>query len=277
MIFQSFDLHIDYKKANCEPSSQHPRLDCYIPDVSCEPELHEKRPALVVCPGGGYGMCSEREGEPIALKFAAMGIPAFVLWYSVAPARFPAALLEACESIAIVRRHAAEWHIDPENIHIAGFSAGGHLTATVGTMWNRPFVTDALGYHNEEHRPNGLALCYAVISAYAECGHVGSFQNLLGHTPDEKETAEFSCEKQVGKQTPRSFIWHTCDDPVVPVLNSIRFAEALERCKIPFELHVYPHGQHGLALGDAVTGYGMCEPDVTDWTERCARWMFRKN
>ena len=275
MIFKSFDLQIDYAKAGCEPSAQHPRLDCYIPDISCEPELHEKRPAFVVCPGGGYSMCSEREGEPIALKFAAMGIPSFVVWYSVAPARYPAALLEACEAIAIVRSHAAEWKIDPDNIHIGGFSAGGHLTATVGTMWNRSIVCDTLGHHNGEHRPNGLVLCYPVISAEPDGKHIGSFENLLGHTPSAEEVEAFSCEKQVGVHTPCAFIWHTFDDQIVSVMNSLRFAEALERYSIPFELHVYPHGPHGLALGEPVTGYCAVEPDVTDWPERCARWMFK--
>ena len=274
MIFKSFDLLVDYRKAGCEPSDQHPRLDCYIPDISCEPELHDKRPAFVVCPGGGYSMCSPREGEPIALKFAAQGIPSFVVWYSVLPARFPAALLEACEAIAIVRRHAAEWNIDPDNIHIGGFSAGGHLTASVGTMWNRDVICGALGYHAEEHKPNGLVLCYPVISARKESRHIGSFENLLGHSPDEQEIRDFSCDELVGPQTPRSFLWHTFDDPVVSVTNSLLFAQALERNGIPFELHVYPRGPHGLALGNEVTGYGLCEPDVTDWTERCARWMF---
>lgn len=273
MLYQTLDICVNYEKANCARTAHQPKLDCYVPVVSCEPELHEKRPAVVVCPGGGYGMCSPREAEPIALAFASRGIPAFVLWYSVAPMRFPGALLEACEAVAEVRRHAKEWNIDPDRIAVCGFSAGGHLTGTVGTLWNQDFVCDTLGYHNEEHRPNALILSYAVLSAEPDALHGGSFQNLLGHDPEVEEQQLLSCEKQVGKHTPPAFIWHTYDDPVVPVRNSLWFADAMAKNEVPFELHVYPHGPHGLALGTEVTGYNISEPDVVEWVDRCAKWL----
>lgn len=273
MLHQVLDICVDYRKAGVDPIGFQPTLACYVPDVSPEIDAELRRPAVLVCPGGGYHFTSDREAEPIALAFAARGIAAFVLRYSVAPMRFPGALLEACEAVAVIRRHAADWRLDPAKIAVCGFSAGGHLAGSVGVHWNHGFVKDALGYRAGEHRPNALLLCYAVLSARADARQEDSYRNLFGGAPTEAECELTSCERQVSADTPPCFLWHTCDDPVVPASNSLVFAEALSAAGVPFELHVYPHGQHGLALANAVTGAFAVEPDCQDWPDRAARWL----
>ena len=184
------------------------------------------RPAMIICPGGAYERCSLREGEPVALKFMEKGCQCFVLDYSVAPVRFPAALRQLAMAVAWVREHAADWDIDPQRVFVCGFSAGGHLAASLGVFWNRPFVYGYLGLAGERVRPDGLILSYPVICA-GSFAHEGSMVNLgireqidLGggsQAQGEELKALFSLEKQVHGQVPPTFLWHTQSDGSVPV------------------------------------------------------------
>lgn len=234
-----------------------------------------RRPAVIVCPGGGYEYRSAREGEPIALSFAAAGFCAAVLHYSAGEAKFPTALLELASATALLRSRADEWNIDPDKIFVCGCSAGGHLCASLGTLWNRDFVKDALGYKCGEHRPNGMILCYPVITS-GEKAHRPSFETLLGENSDNAELLELvSAEKQVSCDTPPTFLWHTFTDDVVPVENSLLMAAALAAHSIPFELHVFPSGPHGLALANSLTACGNPDyivPECQSWTDMAVRW-----
>ncbi len=168
----------------------------YILDpVSVAPK--RLRPAVVVCPGGGYAFCSDREAEPVVMQFLSMGYHCFCLYYSVAPENhFPVSIWEAAKAVAIVREHSEEWLVDPEQIYICGFSAGGHLACSLGMFWNRKFVWEPLGLTAEQVRPDGMILGYPVISS-GPFAHRGSFECLL-RTEGQKMTAEEYFRKYVG-------------------------------------------------------------------------------
>lgn len=256
----------------CEINSAGVPLSLYFPEQCSGPE---PRPAVIVCPGGGYRSLSDREGEPVALRFAAAGFCAAVLHYSIGSAKFPTALLELASAVAVIRSRAAEWNISPDEIFVCGFSAGGHLCASLGTLWNRDFVADALGYSNKEHRPDGMILSYPVITS-GESAHRSSFEILLGEkVADEKLLELVSAEKQVNSGTPPTFLWHTAEDKTVPVENSLCMASALAKHGIPFELHVFPSGAHGLALANKATSGGRGDyivPECQVWPDMAIRW-----
>ncbi len=229
-----------------------PYVELYLPYNMTEMH-HEKRkrPCMVVCPGGGYGMCSQRESEPIALKFLQEGFNVFVLTYSVAPHRFPTQLRQVAALMELIYKNADEWNCDTSKIAIIGFSAGGHLAAHYSTMFD---CDEVRAVFPESKSVNASVLCYPVISADAVTAHMGSFENLLGHKPENKaETDYFSCDKNVKPTTPPAFLWHTAADDCVPLKNSLLYAEALWRNKVPVELHVYPFGGHGLSTCDSQT------------------------
>ena len=229
-----------------------------------------KRPAVLVFPGGGYEGCSPREAEPIAMKFCAAGYQAFVLNYSVKPAKYPMALEEASMAVCLIREHAGEWAVDPEKIAVCGFSAGGHLAANLATCWNH----EELARFKGNNRPDAAILSYPVITS-GKYAHEGSFQNLLEDPADEKMRQYVSLETQVSQDTPPCFLWHTVADNAVPVENSLLFAAELQKNHIPFELHIYPQGHHGLSL---VTPE-VCEecesfyPHVATWMPLAIEWL----
>ncbi len=226
-----------------------PTLTTYIPYDSLAVQRNDavnsrKRAAILICPGGGYSGCSPREAEPIALHFCNAGFSAFVLDYCVAPNRYPEGLKDVSNAIKIIRENAEEWAIDSDKIVVCGFSAGGHLAASIGTLWN---TESEIKCENGENKPNALILAYPVIM-WGDKAHKGSFYNLLGENLEDSEYDKMSLEKRVNKDTPPSFIWHTFEDNVVPVENALSFANALRQNDIPFELHIYPKGGHGYSL-----------------------------
>ena len=245
------------------------KLYTYIRDESPEMEAH-RRPAVVICPGGGYGMTSDREAEPVALKFLEKGFQCFILRYSVEPVRFPAALLQLATAVAMVRSRADEWHVNADKIAVCGFSAGGHLAASLGVCWNREFVNGPLGLTPGDAKPNGMILCYPVITS-GEFAHRGSFINLLGDRYEE-DRALTSLENQVSADTPPTFLWHTWDDACVPVENSLLLATALRKNGVPTELHILPSGPHGLSLATAETG--VVQEACAGWPDWATRWLW---
>lgn len=252
-------------------------LTAYVPDNLSEVNANRVRPAVLILPGGGYWFTSDRENEPIALKFVSEGICAFVLKYSCAPARFPQALCEALTSIKFIRENAEKFFIDTENIAVCGFSAGGHLAASVGVFWNSAFVGEYIGEFGESMKPNKLILSYPVIQN-GKFGHRGSFENLLGNNFQSEELqALTSLEKQVSSDTPPAFIWHTYEDDCVPVQNSLVFASELVAQGIPVELHVYRRGGHGLSLGNHMVDKNRAfgdKHDSSDWIDKAIRFIF---
>ena len=250
-------------------------LDAYILDpISVAPD--RKRPAVIICPGGGYELLSDREGEPVAMQFLSMGYHAFILRYSVAPDGFPFAQMELAYAISSVRSHAQEWLIDPDKIVVCGFSAGGHLACSLGTFWNREFLYGPLGLAAEDIQPNGLILAYPVISA-GPCCHAGSFKNLLGpKAEDETMRHMVTLEHQVGPHTPKTFLWHTFPDSSVPVKNSLLLADAMAEHGVNLELHIFPVGCHGLSLAtqEVSTADGRhLEPQCQSWIPLVKTWM----
>ncbi|MCI9147540.1 MAG: alpha/beta hydrolase [Hungatella sp.] len=241
-----------------------------------EGEQKRMRPAVVICPGGGYHKLSEREGEPVAMEYLAMGYHAFVLRYTVAPGRFPQGLLELASLVAHIRDHGEEWGVDPAKVVVSGFSAGGHLACSLGVFWNREFVYGPIGRRAEEIRPDGMILCYPVITSGAYC-HPGSFENLLGEEAgDEKKRRLVSLEMQAGPHTPKTFLWHTAKDATVPVQNALLFAEALAANGVNVEFHLFPSGGHGLSLAREDTSRGeesLVEPRCQCWIRLAGEWM----
>ncbi|WP_028552228.1 alpha/beta hydrolase [Paenibacillus sp. UNC451MF] len=242
-----------------EESEDKPTLVPYLVEGS------EPKAAVIVCPGGGYARRANHEGEPVAQWLNSLGISAFVVHYRVAPYRHPNPLMDAQRAIRTVRNRAKEWNIDPNRVGILGFSAGGHVAGSAGTQYDsgRSDAVDPI--ERESSRPDLLILCYAVISfgAYA---HKGSLNNLLGESPDPSLVELMSHELQVTEDTPPTFLWHTADDASVPVENSLLFASALSRNRVPFEVHVFESGRHGLGLAAE-------QPGVRLWTDVCASWL----
>lgn len=244
-------------------------LFTYFLDSSIEMRPNEKRPVILMCPGGGYEMTSDREAEPMAMQFLAMGYHVAVLRYSVCPVRYPAALLQVAESVLYLKEHADEYHIDPEKIVVQGCSAGGHLAANYGIAWNSPFLTKLMGMENDPERlcVAGLLLCYPVITS-GEKAHEESFRNLLGEQYEEKKE-ELSLENQVTPDTPPTFLWHTATDETVPVENSLYFFQSCLQQGVSAELHIYPVGGHGLSLANEET----CRANGIGVQKECQSWI----
>lgn len=230
--------------------------------------LERKRPIVVICPGGGYEFCSPREAEPVALAFNSAGFHAVVVNYSI-KALYPKPLIDLSNAVCIVREHEKEWRIDTDKVIVCGFSAGGHLAASLGVFWNSE---EAIRREDGLNRPNGMILAYPVITS-GPFAHTGSIKNLSGNSQEIAE--KVSLEKQVTKDTPRAFIWHTFEDKTVPVENSLYMAEALRSENIPTELHIYPNGGHGLSLATEYTAESDLEimPQIEEWIHLAVRWI----
>lgn len=230
--------------------------------------------AVVVFPGGGYGHLASHEGHGYARWLCGYGTAAFVVKYRLGRHgyRHPAMLQDAARAVRTVRARAAEWGVDPGRVGVIGSSAGGHLASTILTHWDRGDADSDDPVERESSRPDFGILCYAVIGLGDELAHVGSRRNLLGDDPDPALVELLSNERQVNAETPPTFLWHTADDPVVSVRNSYAFADALARAGVPHELHVYPHGRHGLGVGVGDPA-GKRVEELLPWTRACARWL----
>ena len=241
----------------------------------------EKRPAMLVIPGGGYAnVCTEREGEPIALEFFAKGYNAFVLNYRVGKAGdvYPAQLLDASGAMIYIREHADELCVDAERVFAVGFSAGGHLCGSLASMYAYPEVKAAFGDKHILAKPTGAILSYPV-TVVGEYAHRGTFERLLGK-PMEKYTEDeinrFSLDRAVSCGTSPMFIWHTAEDKVVPVMGSLILAAALTKIGVPYKLSIYPYGPHGVALSTDVTRFGrddFVQPLAKSWTAEADEWL----
>lgn len=228
-----------------------PEIQCWIPQGV------RNGAGLIILPGGGYGGLAEHEGKKYAEYFSRCGVACFVVRYRLGSEGFrhPAMLEDALAAIFTVRNSATDFGLDPRKIGVMGSSAGGHLAAHSLIAWHQ--------YESEiSLRPDFGILCYPVITSSGEFCHQGSITNLIGPTPSSALLEEVSCEKHVTKNTPPCFIWHTAEDQCVPVENSMMFASALRKHGVPFELHVYARGNHGLGLNAPFA-----------WAQDCVRWL----
>jgi acetyl esterase/lipase len=224
--------------------------------------------AVVVCPGGGYGVvAADHEGKQVAEWLNSFGVSAFVLQYRLGPRyHHPAPLQDAQRAIRMVRARAAEWHVDPARVGILGFSAGGHLASTAATHFDDGKADAADPIERQGSRPDFAILLYPVISLVDPVAHAGSRRNLLGESPDPALVELLSNEKQVTPRTPPTFLFHTADDPGVPVANSLLFFEAMQKAGVPGELHVFAHGKHGVGLAKD-------DPALSMWPKLCELWL----
>lgn len=255
--------YMSIQLANCA-------MQAYIPDGD---NGIPPRRAIVICPGGGYAYRAEREAEPIALVFAAMGFCCFVAEYRVAPAVHPAPVLDVACAVAWVRAHAEELHINPHAIAVMGFSAGGHAAGSLGVYWHDAALMAQVGLTPAQARPNAMVLCYPVISG-GKFAHRGSFTRLTG-SQDLALHEQLSLETRVTAQTPPTFLWHTFTDGAVPVENTLMMASALRRAGVTTEVHIFPRGGHGLALCNPLTSTdpGQNLPECAKWPEMAARFL----
>lgn len=226
-------------------------------------------PAVIVAPGGGYINKVAHESANIAQWLNTLGISAFVLDYRVTPYHHPIPLLDARRAVQLVRAKAGEWAVDGSKVGMIGFSAGGHLTSAIGTNFRDypEFDLPQDAVSAQSFIPNALILCYAVTSFLA-FPHRESANRLLGPDATQEMVREVSSDVQVTAQTPPTFLMHTFNDEKVPVEQALLFAKALASCKVPYELHIFSEGKHGVALAK---GHPAAEP----WTLLCARWLSR--
>lgn len=253
-----------------------PTLTTYLLDDPLE--KNRRRPAVLICPGGGYWCCSPREGEPVALKFLSAGFHAFVLEYSTqttAPGMaYTQPLLDISRAMCILRENADKWNVESDKITVCGFSAGGHLAASLGTMWDKDYIQNHPEITTGQNKPNALILGYPLIT-FGEHTAYGCFDSLAGKGAPNELKKELSLEFNVTADTPPTFIWHTVDDSVVPIENAMMFASALQKNKVPFEMHLYSQGPHGISLAtDEVSEQeGGSIPHVATWIDLCIEWL----
>lgn len=223
--------------------------------------------AIVVCPGGGYGRLAPHEGHDIAVWLNSIGVSAFVLKYRLGPRyNHPAMIWDVQRALRTVRAKAGDFQLDPNRIGVMGFSAGGHLSSTAATHFDsgNPQASDPID--RVSSRPDVAILCYPVITLQPPFAHMGSRKNLLGENPSAELVDLMSNEKQVTAQTPPTFLFHTADDAGVPVENSQMFADALRKHKVPFEMHLYEHGRHGVGLAKD-------DPALSTWPKMLENWL----
>ena len=262
-----------HEKIFLEENNEHAYIETYIADKI----EGFTRDAILVIPGGGYhGVCSEREGEPIALAFLAQGYNAFVLHYSVAGVcdkTFPTQLKEASLAMRHIKDNEEKYGIDKNRVFAVGFSAGGHLAASLGVLWNNKEVNETIDMPYGYNKPKGVMLIYPVIS---DIGHIGSFKNLFHTEQPTEEQLNVSCiDRNVTELARPAFMVHTVDDQVVTVENTLSLAQAYTKAGVPYEMHIYPSAPHGVALGNEITKCGIeawVNESIAKWVENAVFW-----
>ncbi len=244
-----------------------PTLTPFLPELGKATGM-----AIVICPGGGYGGLAPHEGAGYAEWLAANGIAGIVLKYRLGSSgyRHPIMLGDAARALRLTRAKAGEWKIDPRRVGIMGSSAGGHLASTLVTHFEAGMPGAPDPVERESSRPDFGILCYPVITMGANT-HAGSKKHLLGDNPAPELVELLSNEKQVTKDTPPCFLWHTGEDAGVKVENSLDFAAALRRAGVPFDLHVFEKGPHGIGLSPGKNG--VAADDVHPWAKDLLFWL----
>jgi acetyl esterase/lipase len=280
-------------------------LYAYIHENSQEFQTDKVRPAAIICPGGGYFTISDREAEPVALRFAAQGYQAFVLRYTTyfnEPVtdyyNLPnpnekwdpqQPLFDLTKAVAMVRENSSRWFVDTDKIAVCGFSAGAHLAASLGVHWSDSTLSQQFNFEKETYKPNALILGYPLLdyqimkdklenedSEFIKGFWSSNMNTVFGTVnPSQDQLLEFSPVNYVSSQTPPTFIWHTADDELVYAENSLRMATMLAKNKVPYELHVFENGIHGLSLCDETTASEgrYINPDCRVWFDLAIKWL----
>lgn len=231
--------------------------------------LNRIRPAMLVIPGGGYRYNSNAESDNVAIEYLAQGYCAFVLNYSVKPIGYPMQLIEACMAMIYIRENATQFRIDENMVGAIGFSAGGHLCACLGIICDEKEIIGVLGDKVELARPNAIILAYPVISSNEEIWHEGSFVNISNN--DKELAKRLSLENRVNTNSAPAFIWATLGDKTVPCENSMSIALAYKKAGVPFELHIFERGRHGLCFANRETGEG--DLPAKEWVKMAHAWL----
>ena len=248
-----------------------PTITVYMP-----PKDKATGASIVICPGGGYGfLATDHEGKQVAEWLNSLGVAGVVLKYRLAPKyKHPAPLDDARRAIRMVRWKSKEWGLDPSRVGVMGFSAGGHLASTLATHYRDAHLAPGDAINGFTERPDLAILVYPVIAIGTEFGHNGSRDNLLGKDAPKDQVMSLSNETQVTDKTPPTFLAHTLADTAVPVENSMLYAMALRKAKVPFELHIFEKGQHGLGLGTGSVEHKIkAEPSFEAWPKLCVSWL----
>ncbi len=253
-------------------------LEVYLRDSFYEFVDHTLRPCMIICPGGGYQFLSDCESEPAAMAFVRAGYQTVILRYTTRPTREAPCLnnlplCQCAEAVRYIRSHAKEWGIHPQKISVCGFSAGGHLAGSLGVFYADK--TRILNTSDISCRPDAMVLCYPPVSSQIQdpdCG--GTFPALAG-TEQAMQDA-WSLDAHVTPDTVPAFLWHTAEDACVSVEHSMRMAKALKEHHVPFELHIYTHGPHGMSVATGETGCSKELPAAT-WLSLSLSWLNEQN
>lgn len=298
-------MHVETIQLWDESNSAH--LTAYILDNSREFKMNQYRPAVIVCPGGAYLWTSDREAEPVAMRFAAQGYHVFVLryttHYSSRPdfqnlppgnehSMHPQPLFDLAKAILTVRQRASEWYLDTDKIAVCGFSAGGHLAASLGAHWRDEFLTEQLRVDKSLLKPNALILGYPLIDYIlmkeeAEVDSSEVARGIMAHAnkaafgttdPAPEEMKKHSPVNFVSFNMPPTYIWHTADDQLVYAANALQLASALAKHKVPYELHIFENGVHGLSLSDETTSAepAHVNPNCQIWVDLAMKWLSKR-
>lgn len=247
-------------------------LTAYLHDADDGYVRRGARPGVLVIPGGGYCQWVSREADPVAFEFFAAGFNTFVLEYSVfiegsdAPLGL-APLLQASHAILRIRQMAEAWNTAPDQVAVLGFSAGGHLAGCCATLWNAPELLARMDTKGGQNRPDAAVLCYPLTLMAGEHSHHLATQRLCG----SDDPAFFDLPSHVGSHVPPVFLWATVEDELVPCENTLSMALRLQQHRVPYELHLYTRGRHGLTLGKAETGEA--HPHLASWVLLCKEWL----
>jgi len=263
-------------------------LTAYIQEQYDYNAFH-KKPAIIICPGGAYLGYTEKETEPVALRFLAEGFNAFVLRYSIgAMARFPAPLIDTAKAVMLIRENAGKWNIHPDRIYLCGFSAGGHVAATYAATWHERYLSEALNVSNETIKPNGLILGYPILDMcrFAERNIEKNkdmqplVEMMLGSVfgspnPDNELNDEWNCLNRITSHMPKTFLWMTAEDSLIDVNESLDFVKALTSNGVPCEFHYFEKGKHGMSLWAQSEGFdGTTKKDsLHDWFNLAVKWL----
>lgn len=247
------------------------RVVGYLHETTDSIPDRRERPCVVVCPGGGYTHLSDREAEPPAMVFYAKGYQVFILYYTIGDrigAMRP--LVDASLAMIKIRENCGEWHILSDKIAVMGFSAGGHVTACLGTLWDNPALKEKIDTKGGLNRPNAMILCYAVLAGEGFADWPTAY-TMCGGKPTPEQIRLLSPEKQVSEKTPPAFLWHTFEDDYVPVDNTLLFATALQKNGIPFECHIFQKGKHGMSICTEESN----TPNThnAQWVPLCMEWL----
>ena len=255
-----------HKEILLNPEVPDVKLITYLLSPSREVKPGEKKPAVIVCPGGAYQFLSDKEGEPIALKYNSEGFHSFVFCYHVGTDSYtkqPQPVIDLAKAVLVIKQHAEEWEVDPDKISICGFSAGGHLCAMYSSLWKEKWLYKICGCKSEDLKISAAVLAYPMADyVLVENMRRKNPTDLMDQVnaamtgtadPDMEVVEKCSPLSYVNKDTVPCFIWHTYQDELLDVRNSMHFAERLAECQVPFELHIYEEGKHGLALACEAT------------------------